>query len=65
MDLSHGSAYSHAMKIYAGDYDDIDDAGIIVITAGAAQKDGETRLDLVKKNVRIMKSIIEEIKKRM
>lgn len=64
MDLSHGSAYSHAMTIYAGDYDDICDAGIIVITAGANQKEGETRLDLVRKNVKIMKSIIEEIKKR-
>ena len=64
MDLSHGSAYSHAMKIYAGDYDDIYDAGIIIITAGANQKDGETRLDLVRKNVKIMKSIVEEIKKR-
>ncbi len=64
MDLSHGSAYSHAMKIYAGDYDDIYDAGMIIITAGANQKEGETRLDLVRKNVKIMKSIVEEIKKR-
>ena len=64
MDLSHGSAYSHAMKIYSGNYDDIQDAGVIVITAGAAQRDGETRLDLVRKNVKIMKSIIEELKNR-
>ena len=49
--------------IYAGDYSDIADAAIIVITAGAAQKPGETRLDLVKKNTAIMKSIIGEIKK--
>lgn len=64
MDLSHTSAYSHAMSIYAGNYDDLKDAGIIIITAGAAQKDGETRLDLVRKNVKIMRSIVEEIKKR-
>ena len=64
MDLSHGSAYSHAMKIYAGDYDDIKDAGIVIISAGAPQKVGETRLDLVRKNVMILKSIINEIKKR-
>lgn len=64
MDLSHGSAYLTPMNIYAGTYDDIVDAGIIVITAGANQKPDETRLDLVKKNVQIFKSIISEIKKR-
>lgn len=64
MDLSHGSAYLTPMNIYAGTYDDIVDAGIIVITAGANQKPDETRLDLVKKNVQIFKSIIPEIKKR-
>ena len=64
MDLSHGSAYSTPVKIYAGSYDDIVDAGVIVITAGANQKPNETRLDLVKKNVSIFKSIIPEIKER-
>ncbi len=64
MDLSHGSAYLTPMNIYAGTYDDIVDAGLIVITAGANQKPNETRLDLVKKNVQIFKSIIPEIKER-
>lgn len=64
MDLSHGSAYLTPMNIYAGGYDDIIDAGLIVITAGANQKPNETRLDLVKKNVAIFKSIIPEIKNR-
>lgn len=64
MDLSHGSAYLTPMNIYAGSYDDIVDAGLIVITAGANQKPNETRLDLVKKNVQIFKSIIPEIKER-
>lgn len=64
MDLSHGSAYLTPMNIYAGGYDDIVDAGLIVITAGANQKPNETRLDLVKKNVAIFKSIIPEIKNR-
>ena len=64
MDLSHGSAYLTPMNIYAGSYDDIVDAGLIVITAGANQKPNETRLDLVKKNVAIFKSIIPEIKNR-
>jgi len=64
MDISHGEAYARPMHIYAGNYDDITDAAIIVITAGANQKDGETRLDLVQKNVGIFKSIIPQIAQR-
>lgn len=64
MDISHGIPFVGNMKIYAGGYDDIVDASIIVITAGAGQKPGETRLDLVHKNVGIFKSIIPEIAKR-
>ena len=63
LDIKHGLPFAKPMNIYAGDYSDIADAAIIVITAGAAQKPGETRLDLVKKNSAIMKSIIGEIKK--
>ena len=64
MDISHGEAYARPMKIYAGTYDDIADAAIIIITAGANQKPGETRLDLVQKNVGIFKTIIPQIAKR-
>lgn len=64
MDISHGRPYAHPMKIYAGSYDDISDCSLIIITAGANQKPGETRLDLVHKNVAIFKSIIPEITKR-
>ena len=64
LDISHGVPFSKPVKINAGDYDDIKGASIIVITAGANQKPGETRLDLVKKNISIFKSIIPEIKKR-
>lgn len=64
MDISHGIPFARQMKIYAGDYDDVADAGIIIISAGAGQKPGETRLDLVHKNVNIFKSIIPEIAKR-
>lgn len=63
-DISHGLLFARPMKIYAGDYDDIRDAAIIIITAGAAQKPEETRLDLVHKNVKIFEAIIPEIKKR-
>ena len=61
MDLSHGLPYAAPMEIYAGDYKDIADAAIIIITSGAAQKPGETRLDLIGKNSAIMRSIVEQI----
>lgn len=64
MDLSHGLPFARPMKIRAGGYDDITDCGLIIITAGAGQKPGETRLDLVHKNVAIYKSIIPEISSR-
>lgn len=64
LDIAHGIPFARQMKIYAGDYDDIVDAAIIIITAGANQKPEETRLDLVHKNVKIFKSIIPEIAKR-
>lgn len=64
MDISHGIPFASPMKIYAGTYDDVADAAIVIISAGAGQKPGETRLDLVHKNVGIFKSIIPEIAKR-
>ena len=64
LDISHGVPFAKPMKIYAGDYDDIEDASLIIISAGANQKQGETRLDLVKKNISIFQSIIPEITKR-
>ena len=63
LDISHGLPFAKPMQIYAGDYQDIADASVIIVTAGAGQKPGETRLDLVKKNVGIFKSIIPEIAK--
>ncbi len=64
MDISHGIPFTRHMKIYAGTYDDIVDAHIIIISAGAGQKPGESRLDLVNKNVAIFKQIIPEIARR-
>lgn len=64
MDISHGIPFAKQMKVYAGSYDDVADAGIVIVTAGANQKPGETRLDLVHKNVAIFKQIIPEISKR-
>ena len=63
-DIAHGIPFAGQMKIYAGTYDDAADAAIIIITAGANQKPGETRLDLVQKNTAIYQSIIPEVVKR-
>lgn len=64
MDLNHGLPYSSShMKIRDGNYDECNDADIIVICAGANQKDGQTRLDLIKINTNIIKSICLDIKK--
>ena len=64
LDIAHGIPFARQMKIYAGGYDDIMDAAIIIVTAGANQKPEETRLDLVHKNVGIFKSIIPQIAER-
>ncbi len=61
MDISHGVCFVGSAQVVAGDYSDLADAAIIVVTAGAAQKPGETRLDLVQKNAKIMTSVIEQI----
>lgn len=61
MDLSDALAYTSPKQIYSAQYQDCHDADLIVITAGAPQKEGETRLDLVSKNTKIMKDIINNI----
>ena len=58
MDLSHGLPYApHRMKIKAGSYEECKNANIVVITAGLAQKPGQTRLELAVENAKIMKQI--------
>ena len=62
MDLNHGLAFSASnMKIYAGSYQDCTDADIVVLCAGVAQKPGESRLNLLKRNVEVFKSIIDPV----
>jgi L-lactate dehydrogenase len=62
MDLNHGMAFApSSTKIWFGDYSDCKHADLIVICAGAAQKPGETRLDLVEKNAKIFKGIVGQI----
>ena len=63
MDLVHGMAFAPSnIEVRSGNYDECKDAQIVVITAGANQKSGETRLQLVERNAMIMRSIINEVK---
>lgn len=61
MDLSHGLPYIAAMDVYAGAYDDLTDCALIIVTAGANQKPGQTRLELIGQNVGILNAIIPQI----
>ncbi len=61
MDLSHGLPFHTPMSIRAGSYADLADCGIIIITAGANQKPGETRMDLARTNAKIFQSIVKNI----
>ena len=61
-DLNHGVVWaSSRTRVSKGTYADCADAAMVVICAGAAQKPGETRLQLVGKNMKIMKSIVDEV----
>ena len=61
IDLSDALAFTSPKRIYVADYSDCADADLIVLTAGAAQKPGETRLDLINKNLKIFKSIVDQV----
>ncbi|GAW91794.1 L-lactate dehydrogenase [Calderihabitans maritimus] len=62
MDLSHSASFVKPVHIKAGSYPDCAGSRIVIITAGANQKPGETRLDLVEKNARIIKNIVENVR---
>ena len=61
LDISHGLPFARPMQIYAGTYADLSDAAIVIVCAGAGQKPGETRLDLVRKNIEVFRNIIPQI----
>lgn len=64
LDLLHASSCSkRKIEIKAGDYSDCDDADIVCISAGRNQEKGETRIDLIDKNINVFKSIVGEINK--
>jgi len=61
MDLNHTVPFAHPTRVWAGDYADCGGASVVVLAAGAGQKPGETRLDLVHKNAAIWREIIPRI----
>lgn len=61
LDLIDATGYTYPKKIYSAEYSDCKDADLVVITAGAPQKPGETRLDLVSKNLRILSTIVKPV----
>lgn len=63
MDISHATVLGYGTKVVAGNYEDIKESDIVIVTAGANQKSGETRLELLGRNAEIFKAIIPEIKK--
>ncbi|MFB6188949.1 MAG: L-lactate dehydrogenase [Halapricum sp.] len=65
MDLSHGVGFVKPVDVYVGDYEDCWDADVVVITAGASQKPGETRLELLERNVEIFKDMVPQITERI
>ncbi len=60
-DIAHATPFAKAMPVSAGAYDDLGNAGIVMIAAGVNQKPGETRLDLLKRNADIFADIIPRI----
>jgi len=63
MDLNHGIPFVSPVRIYSGDYSDCAGSDIVIISAGANQKPGETRIDLVHKNTAIFKDIVSNVVK--
>lgn len=60
-DISHGIPFNSPSSVYAGEYSDLADAGIVIITAGVSQRPGETRIDLLQRNTKVFVGIIENI----
>ena len=63
MDIAHATPFAYANKIKAGTYEDLEGCEIVIVTAGANQKPGETRIDLLGRNVKIFESIIPQVAK--
>ena len=61
IDLADAVSYSSQKKIYSADYQDCNDAQIVVIAAGLPQKEGQTRLELLNSNLELIKDIVDKV----
>ncbi len=61
MDLNHAVPFAHPTRIWAGDYSDCAAAAVIVVAAGASQKPGDTRLDLLRDNAGVFREVVPRI----
>lgn len=64
LDLAYGISFTKPMRIYAGGYDDLADAGIVVLAAGEPRLKSDTRMEFIRRNVNVFESIIPEVAKR-
>ena len=62
-DISHAVPFAHPLNVHAGEYTDLADSRVVVITAGVSQRPGETRLELLGRNARVFQQVIPEILK--
>lgn len=60
-DILHAAPFTNDINVHAGEYEDLAGAGVVIITAGVAQKPGETRLQLLERNAGILRSIIPPV----
>ena len=60
-DLTHALPFLSPAELYAGDYKDLADAAVIIITAGAAQHPGETRIDLLRRNIDVFRTVLGDV----
>jgi L-lactate dehydrogenase len=60
-DILHAVPFAHPVRVSAGDYEDLRGCRVVIITAGAAQKPGETRLELLSRNAAIFRSIVPQV----
>lgn len=61
LDMRHGMSFLSPVRLFAGGYEHCEDASLVIITAGAAQQPGETRLHLLERNLRVFDSILEQL----
>ncbi len=60
-DILHAVPFAHPLQVTAGGYDDLSDSTVVILTAGVAQKSGETRMQLLERNADIFRQIVPEV----